>query len=46
MTDPDPARERLLAEYERRTGARPRWLDELTNAGLAWHLEQMKSPLP
>jgi hypothetical protein len=34
-------RDRLLAEYERRTGTRPRWLDEVTVEGLQWHLERV-----
>ena len=40
----DAERARLLAEYERRTGMRPRWLDELKDEGIAWHLAQLDAP--
>lgn len=37
-------RDRLLAEYERRTGMRPRWLDELKDEGIRWNLDQLDAP--
>ncbi len=44
MTDEVSAeREQLLAEYERLTGARPRWLDELKDEGVQWHLDQLRA---
>ena len=37
-------RDRLLAEYERRTGTRPRWLDEVKDEGIRWNLDQLDAP--